>query len=189
MDQQKDFFDRKSIHNQKVLLRLDLNVPLKEGAITDHSRIAASLPSIRSILKLNPKKLVIISSRAPKTRTDLTKLGTCEKNISSPYLVKLFFWPTISLKPNHPSCVLSYLKTFAPFLAKQKTLLFAQKLASLGDLFIMDAFATIHRAHASTSTCTKLLPAIKVPYSLENFKPWTMSLRVVYRPVWRYRRR
>ena len=45
----------------------------------------------------------------------------------------------------------------------ENSLEFAQKLASLGDLFIMDAFATIHRAHASTSRLAKLLPAIKGP--------------------------
>lgn len=164
MDQYQDFFDRKRIYNQKILLRLDLNVPLKEGVITDHSRITASLPSIVSLLRLAPKKLVIMSHLGrPKPGQTTLSLKPVQKYLE-PLLGETIFLASSIMQAQASEQRIVLLENIRSFSGEtENSFEFAQELASLGDLLVMDAFATIHRAHASTYQLAKQLPAIKGP--------------------------
>ena len=158
------------INGKKVLMRVDFNVPFDDKMnITDDSRIKAALPTIKYVLDNNAKLILMSHLGRPK--------GTgFEKEFSlapvAAALSKLIKRPVQMAK----DCVGDDVKRMVDALNCGDVLLlenlrfhkeesdnneeFAKKLASLGEVFVMDAFGTCHRAHASTAGITKFLPSV-----------------------------
>lgn len=152
------------ITGKSVILRLDLNVPLNEGVITDSSRIKASLPTIKALLSLQPKKLIIISHLGrPKSDKEAQSLSPVVTELEQHLGRTILLAKTINEihKTNQSLVMLENIRMFPGEMENSQAL--AQSIASCGDLFVMDAFATIHRAHASTNRIASLIPAIKGP--------------------------
>ncbi|MGD9715328.1 MAG: phosphoglycerate kinase [Thermomicrobiales bacterium] len=155
------------VRDKRVLVRVDFNVPLKNGRVTDDSRIRASIPTIRSILDRGgsvilashlgrPKGQVVEDLRlAPASRrledllghpvaqaTDVT--GESAQSLAA------------ALRPGDV-LLLENLR-FDPREEKNDASL-AEELSSLADLYVNDAFGAAHRAHASTTGVASYLPA------------------------------
>lgn len=153
------------VKGKRVLMRVDFNVPIEKGKITDDSRIKASLPSIEYVLKKGGCLILMSHLGRPKGKeADLT-LAPCAKRLSE--LLK---------KPVQMAsdCVGPEVERMASELEPGQVLLlenlrfhpeeekpengFVQKLAKLGDCYVNDAFGTAHRAHASTALIAKFFP-------------------------------
>jgi len=156
--------------DKKVIMRVDFNVPQdkKSGAITDDTRIRASIPTIQYILKQNPKKLILMThlGRPDGQVKNELRLDGVAKRLSE--LIKA---PVRKLD----DCVGEDVKKEIDASPEKVVLLenlrfhaeeeenapdFAKELANLGQIYVNDAFGTAHRAHASTEGVTRYLPAV-----------------------------
>ena len=163
----KDLRDLKDLKNKKVLLRLDLNVPLKNGVIKDETRINKILPILKFLLKANSKIIIVSHIGRPEGKINLklslkpicenleNKLNQKIKLVSEDFKkIK-----NIDLFKNSSENIL-VLENIRFYLEEEKNdLEFAKNLASFADIYVNDAFSCSHRAHASISNITKFLPS------------------------------
>ena len=156
------------VANKRVLVRLDLNVPLENGAVSDDTRIRAAVPTIQFLLEHNSVPILCSHLGRPKGKPD----------------------PKYSLKPvaerlaqlldrpvqMAPDCVGPVVEKMARKNLRSEVLLlenlrfhaeeeandpeFAKALASLAEVYVNDAFGSAHRAHASTAGVAAYLPAV-----------------------------
>ena len=159
--------DQKNLNKKKVLLRLDLNVPLKNGLITDETRINKIIPIIDFLIKEQSKIIIISHVGRPKGKviSDLSLKPICEnveKKINKK--IKLVKEDIYKLKredlfedPNDQIVFLENIRFYKE--EENNDTNFAQHLAKLADLYVNDAFSCSHRAHASVSEITKFLPS------------------------------
>ncbi len=162
--------------NQKtILMRVDFNVPMKDGVITDTTRIDETLTGIRDIITRNAKLILLSHWGRPKgiinpemSLAPIADYLTEQLNLAKP----LQLISDITSLPHHASnmqagdvMMLENLRFWAG--EEQNSAEFAQQLAMGGNnsdaLYINDAFATAHRAHASTEGLARLLPAYAGP--------------------------
>ena len=162
----KDF----DLNNKKVIIRVDFNVPIKDGIIKDDNRIVESLETINYALSHNAKVILLSHLGRIKEESDKSKnnLEVVAKRLSELLHKDVIFAPTTrnlesyvdSLKNGE---VLLVQNTRYEDLDGKKESGNAQSLgaywASLGDIFINDAFGTSHRAHASNVGIASHLPS------------------------------
>ncbi len=157
------------LKGKRVLMRADFNVPLDaNGNITDDSRIRAAIPSVKYILDAGGKLILMSHLGRPK--------GEVKSEFSlSPVALRLSELLKKDVK-KLDDCVGAKVKGAVDGMSSGDVVLlenlrfhkeetkndqaFAQELASLGDVFVNDAFGTCHRAHASTEGVTKYLPSV-----------------------------
>ena len=159
--------DQKNLSKKKVLLRLDLNVPLKKGSITDETRINKIIPIIDFLIKEQSKIIVISHVGRPKGKviTDLSLKPICEnveKKINKK--IRLVKEDIFKLKKEDlfkdPNDQIVFLENIRFYKEEERNdANFAQHLAKLADLYVNDAFSCSHRAHASVSKITEFLPS------------------------------
>ena len=180
--------DHENLDQKKVLLRLDLNVPLKNGIIADQTRIDKILPIINFLLSKNSRIIVVSHVGRPKgeKNSDLSMKPICE------YLEK-----KINKKIKLISDDISKLEREDLFVKKYDEIIclenirfnkeeekndtsFAKQLAGLADLFVNDAFSCSHRAHTSVSKVTEFLPSyagIQLEAELTALKKVTSEIK------------
>jgi phosphoglycerate kinase len=157
---------------KRVLIRADLNVPVKDGKVTSDARISASMPTIEHCVKAGAK-VQVMSHRG---RPEEGKVD--EENSMLPIAVDIS-----SKLGKNVRLIKDYLET-APVVADGEVVLFenvrfnagekkdeeelAQKYAALCDIFVMDAFGTAHRAQASTHGVGKFAPTACAGILLSN---------------------
>ncbi len=159
--------DQENLNKKIVLLRLDLNVPIKDGIITDSTRIDKILPVIKFLLKKKSKIVVISHIGRPKGKVneELSLKPICEnleKKINQK--IKLINLDIFKLKKEdlfkNSKDQIVFLENIRFYEEEEKNdLNFSKHLASLADLFVNDAFSCSHRAHASVSKITEFLPS------------------------------
>lgn len=169
MNYNKKSVKEADVKGKRVLLRCDFNVPLNKetGEITSDKRIVASLPTIKYLLDNGAK--VIACSHLGKPKGEFKKdlsLAPVAKKLSECLGVPVGFASDVagdacrtlanSLKDGE--IMLMENLRFDPGEEKNSHEL-AKKLASFGDIFVSDAFGTVHRAHASTAGIAAFLPA------------------------------
>lgn len=154
----KDFkFNRK-----KVLVRTDFNVPIgKKGEIANDARIKAAMPTLKFILKQKPKQLIIMShlGRPKDNVVDELKMDRVAKMVSALLNVdvaKVDDCIDITL-PSAKVVMLENLRFHKE--EEENDAIFSRKLASHAELYVNDAFGTMHRAHASVYGVTEFLPS------------------------------
>lgn len=161
-----DDFD---LAGKRVLVRADLNVPVADGKVTDATRIERLVPTIREIIKVDGKAIILSHFGRPK--------GKVNPEFSLEMVV-----PAVADEMGHP---VGFIATDWTDVSKAKQAIdeapagsilvlentrfhpgeedndveLAQRMASLGDIFVNDAFSAAHRAHASTEAIAHLLPA------------------------------
>jgi len=159
--------DEPNLNQKKVLLRLDLNVPLSNGKITDTTRIDKILPTINFLLKNNAKVIILSHVGRPKGKVvnELSLKPICEslknklnqdirlisRNIKEIKSADLFDSSDIKI------VILENLRFYEG--EEKNDSVFAKHLASLADIYVNDAFSCSHRAHASIFEITKFVPS------------------------------
>ena len=156
-----------NLYGKKVILRLDLNVPLKNGEITDTTRIDKVLPTIDFLLKQNSKIIILSHVGRPKGKVikDLSLKPICknlEKKINQK--IKLIKDDVYKLTKenlfNNINEKIIFLENIRFYKEEEENdIKFSKHLAGLADLFVNDAFSCSHRAHASVSKITEFLPS------------------------------
>ena len=156
-----------NLNNKKILLRLDLNVPLDNGRITDTTRIEKILPTLKFLIKQNSKIIILSHVGRPKGKVinELSLKPICEdlgkklnqnvklitKNINEINNKDLF--KNIEEK----IVMLENIRFY--FEEEKNDPKFAKHLASLADIYVNDAFSCSHRAHASIHGISNFLPS------------------------------
>ena len=159
--------DQENLIEKRVLLRLDLNVPIKNGIITDQTRIDKVLPIINFLIKKRSKILIISHIGRPKGKInkDLSLKPICEnleKKIDQK--VSLIKDDILRLKredlfKNSKEQII-FLENIRFYSEEEKNdANFSEHLSKLVDIFVNDAFSCSHRAHASISKITEFLPS------------------------------
>ncbi len=156
------------LKNRRVLLRVDFNVPIENGQITDDTRIRASLPTIQYVLDQGGSLILMSHLGRPKGKPDPAfSLSPCAKRLSELLQRPVQMAPDCvgaktenlarSLKPGE-ILLLENLRFHPGEEHPEKELRFVQTLAHLGDLYVNDAFGTAHRPHASTTLIAHFFP-------------------------------
>ncbi|MEX1024368.1 MAG: phosphoglycerate kinase [Planctomycetota bacterium] len=156
------------VEGLRVLVRVDFNVPMKAGAITDDTRIRAALPTLRAILERGGTPILLSHLGRPKGQVheELRLTGVGERLAS--LLDVAVETPDVSVGPEAASAVdraivdegvvlLENVRFHPGETAGDMEL--AARFAELGDVFVNDAFGTCHRDHASVSGIARLLPS------------------------------
>jgi phosphoglycerate kinase len=159
--------DEPNLNQKKVLLRLDLNVPLSEGKITDTTRIDKILPTINFLLKHGVKIIILSHVGRPKGKIEkaLSLKPICEDlKIKLNENIELISRNLKEIKSgdlfNSHDKKIVILENLRFYEEEEKNdNLFAKHLASLADIYVNDAFSCSHRAHASIFEITKFMPS------------------------------
>ena len=159
--------DQENLKDRNILLRLDLNVPLKNKTITDQTRIDKILPVINFLIKKGSKILVVSHVGRPKGKIDedLSLKPICkylEKKIGQRVsLIKedIFKLKKEDLFKNSKDQIVFFENIRFYKEEEENDLNFSKHLATFADVFVNDAFSCSHRAHASISRITKFLPS------------------------------
>jgi phosphoglycerate kinase len=168
-----DMFSKKTVTDidvtaKKVLVRVDFNVPVKEGKVGDDTRIRAALPTIRYLLDHHAAVILCSHLGRPKGGPDpafsLKPVGDhLASLLGKPVFFAADFAGPLSIDAAaklKPGEVLLLENTrFDPGETKNNPEL-SQKLASLADIYVDDAFGSAHRAHSSTEGVAHYLPAV-----------------------------
>ena len=161
-----------AVRNQNVLVRVDYNVPMKDGQITDDLRIRASLPTIEYLIKKGARRIILIShlGRPEGKRVPELSLRPVAKRLAELLPeAKVNFVDDVSgpdveeAVQNTPVGGVLLLENLRFFPGEEKNSSeFAREIAECtgADLFVQDGFAVIHRAHASTEAITHELPSV-----------------------------
>jgi phosphoglycerate kinase len=179
------------VRAKRVLVRADLNVPVKDGTVTDSTRLERLVPGLGDLMGRGARVVVISHFGRPKGGRD----AQLSLRPVADALGKLLARPVVfaddcvgepaertvaALLPGHIA-VLENLRFHAG--EEKNDPAFAKRLAALGDIFVYDAFSAAHRAHASTDAITRLLPAYAGPLLMEEIAALRSVLDDPQRPT------
>ncbi|MCH3916322.1 MAG: triose-phosphate isomerase [Spirochaetia bacterium] len=156
-----------SFSGKKVLIRVDFNCPVKDGEVTDDTRIKAALPTVKYLLDDGAALVVMCHFGRPKgeKKPEFSVAPVCRRfsellgkdvKLAPDVLGKATEDMVAALKPGEVM-MLENVRFYSQETADDPE--FAKKLASYGDVYVNDAFGTAHRAHASTEGVAHYLPS------------------------------
>ncbi len=167
MDKINFFPDNLDVQNKKIVLRLDLNVPLKDRIITDYTRIDLCLPFINRLIKKKAKIIIVSHLGRPKENKDpALSLMPIYKYIKKSLQTNVYFFmgkfdDEIKDKFSHLQegevILIENIRYFKEETEDDDN--FSKKLGSLGDIYINNAFSCSHRKQASIHKITKYIDA------------------------------
>ena len=156
-----------NIENKNVILRVDLNVPIINGKITDTNRIDKIIPTLNFLIKKKAKIIIVSHVGRPNGKIvkelSLEPISLCiKKKIKKEvYLIKEDIFglkkKDIFKNSNYEVVLLENIRFYSEEEANDDK--FSEKLASFGEIYVNDAFSCSHRNHASVSNITKYIPS------------------------------
>ncbi|WP_310618871.1 phosphoglycerate kinase [Flexibacterium corallicola] len=179
------------LSGKRVLVRVDLNVPMKDGNVTDTTRIERVLPTIREISEAGGKVILLAHFGRPKGQ----KVPEMSLAPVAPAVEKLLGKPVTFAADciNEPAKTAIDAMTAGDVLLLENTRYyageekndpeFAKALAANGDIYVNDAFSAAHRAHGSTEGIAKLLPAFAGRTMQAELEALGSALSTPERPV------
>src|SRR5210317_410903 len=162
----KSISEELNLNNKRILLRLDLNVPLIEDKITDSTRIDKIIPTLKFLISQNTKIIIISHVGRPKGEVvnELSLRPICQDlGIKLNQNIKLITKDIKEINSenlfNNDDEKIIMLENIRFYPDEEKNNSdFAKQLASLADIYVNDAFSCSHRAHASIDEITNFLP-------------------------------
>jgi phosphoglycerate kinase len=149
--------DLGSVDGKRVLVRVDFNVPLEDGRITDDTRIRAALPTLERLRDGGARLLLVSHLGRPKDREPELSLRPVAERLSRMLDEEVELAPDLDHVPDGDVVMLENIR-YEPGETKNDPEL-AKRLAGLADVYVNDAFGSAHRAHASTEGVAHLLPS------------------------------
>lgn len=180
--------DDLDVAGKRVVIRLDLNVPMEHGKVTDTTRIDRVLPTLKELLRKNAAIVILAHFDRPKGKVvpemSLKPVAAALEQALH-HKVQFVFtdWqsaPVISPKPG--DVILMENTRYHPGEEKNDAG-FAKMLAGLGDVFVNDAFSAAHRAHSSTEGIAHVLPAYAGRAMEQELSALASALETPKKPV------
>ena len=183
--------DQADVSGKRVLVRADLNVPMKDGRVTDATRIERLAPTIKDLIAKKAKVIVISHFDRPKGK----RVPEMSLRPIAPVLAKVIganvafandcIGPEAkkivdSLQPGEVA-LLENLRYHSGEEANEAS--FVKEIAALGDVYVNDAFSAAHRAHASTEGLAHVLPAYAGRQMQAELEALTLALEHPKKPV------
>ena len=163
----RSILNERNLNNKKILLRLDLNVPFENGKISDSTRIDKILPTLKFLIQKKTKIIILSHMGRPKGKIvkGLSLKPICDDLRKKLNLrVKLITKNIYEIKNkdffekfDQEILILENLRFYIE--EEKNDHKFAEHLASLGDIYVNDAFSCSHRAHASIYQIPQYLPS------------------------------
>ncbi len=183
--------DTLDVKGKRVIVRADLNVPVKDGKVSDATRLERLVPGLAGLMQRGARVVVISHFGRPKGGPDpqytlrpvadaLSKLLPQPAAFAGDCVGEAAQNAVAALKPGQIA-VLENLRFHAG--EEKNDAEFAKQLAALGDVFVNDAFSAAHRAHASTDALARLLPAYAGPLLMEEITALRSVLDKPQRPT------
>ena len=183
--------DDLEVAGKRVLVRADLNVPMRDGKISDATRITRQAPTIRELAEKGARVIVLSHFGRPKGK----KVPEMSLRLIAAPLSQAVGRPVaftgdcigevtkkaVAALKNGDVLLLENTRFHAG--EEENDIAFAKELAALGDIFVNDAFSSAHRAHASTEKLAHLLPAAAGRSMQEELEHLAAALERPQRPV------
>ena len=168
-----------NVKGKRVLVRVDFNVPMKDGVITNDNRIQAALPTIKKLVADGGKVILCSHLGKPKNGPEAKfSLAPAAARLAELVDTKVTFVPSDRVVDDSVKEAVNAMQDGeiivlenTRFRGAEETKngeAFSQELASLADVFVMDAFGSAHRAHASTAGVTKFVDTTAVGYLMQK---------------------
>lgn len=173
MKMAKNTIDDIDVRGKRVLMRVDFNVPMQDGLITDDNRIAGSLPSIRRLVEKGAKVILCSHLGKPKQPQPQLSLAPCAVRLAQLLQQKVVFAASDEVTGENvhgaiaamaPGDVLLLENTRFRKEETKNEENFSRQLAALCDVYVNDAFGSAHRAHCSTTGVAAFVPVSAVGY-------------------------
>jgi len=168
-----------NVKGKRVLVRVDFNVPMKDGVITNDNRIQAALPTINKLVSEGGKVILCSHLGKPKNGPEAKfSLKAAADRLAELVSAKVTFVPSDKVVDDSVKAAVDAMQD-GEIIVLENTRFrgaeetkngeeFSKELASLADVFVMDAFGSAHRAHASTAGVTKFVDTTAVGYLMQK---------------------
>jgi len=179
------------LKGKKVLVRVDLNVPMKNGSITEASRIVKILPTLKLLIEKEAK--IIILSHIGRPKGKILKgmsLEPISKKLSQLLNIEVLFNKNeinektlleINQLSNGSVMMMENIRFYNE--EEQNDSLFSKKISSLGDIYVNDAFSCSHRAHSSIQGIAKYIPAYSGLQFIEEINALKKITSEITKPI------
>jgi len=179
------------LKGKKVIVRVDLNVPMKNGSITEVSRIVKILPTLKFLIEKEAK--IIILSHIGRPKGEIVKgmsLEPISKKLSDLLNIEVLFnkdeinektLVEINKIPNGSIMMMENIRFYREEEENKDS--FSKKISDLGDIYVNDAFSCSHRAHSSIEGITKYMPSYCGLQFIEEINALTKITSKITKPV------
>ncbi|MFZ2258373.1 MAG: phosphoglycerate kinase [Clostridiaceae bacterium] len=166
-----------NVKGKQTLVRVDFNVPMKDGAITDESRILGALPTINYLIEKGARVILASHLGKPKGPDPAFTLAPVAKRLAELLHQEVVFADDDQVAGDKARAVVSRMKDGDVVLLENTRFrkeeskneeAFSQELASLADVYVNDAFGSAHRAHSSTAGVTKFVDDAVAGFLIEK---------------------
>jgi len=179
------------LKGKKVIVRVDLNVPMKNGSITEVSRILKILPTLKLLIKREAKIIILSHIGRPKGRiVKEMSLEPISKKLSDLLDIKILFNKNkinektlieINKIPDGSIMMMENIRFYEE--EEKNDYSFSKKISSMGDIYVNDAFSCSHRAHSSIQGITKHIPSYCGLQFIEEINALNKITSKIIRPV------
>ena len=179
------------LKGKKVLVRVDLNVPMKDGTITEVSRIVKILPTVKLLIEKKAKIIILSHIGRPKGKViNGMSLEPISKKLSALLNTEILFnkdkidektLSEINKIPDGSIMMLENIRFYEE--EEQNEDSFSKKISSLGDIYVNEAFSCSHRAHSSIKGITKYIPSYCGLQFIEEINALKKITSKITRPV------